>query len=161
LNIRLLPTESSGCARIPKIPSTGVSVLRMTKQDIFTRGNRFLLNRTPGTLCHHNTSHSRASSHEDTPPRDLSLSHVPATGTSHGKHLGSILRQDLSSRLVVDPARSTRPSPHTQDSRQDLPRFIIRLLLGLRHLVPISYGSHSPASHHRYNASKSKAVSNE
>jgi hypothetical protein len=73
-----------------------VSVLRVTKQDIFTRGNHFPLNRTPDTPCHHSTSHPRASSHEDTPPRDLSLSHVPATGTSHGEHLGSILRQDLS-----------------------------------------------------------------
>jgi hypothetical protein len=155
----------SGCARIPKTRSTGESVLRVTKQDIFTRGDRFPFNRTPGTPCHHSTSHPEASSHEDTPPQDLSLSHVPATGTSHGEHLGGILWQDLSSRLIVDPARSTRPSPHTQDSRQDLSRFIIRFLSGYYQVngssCLISNASHSPASHHRYNASKSKEVSNE
>jgi hypothetical protein len=75
---------------------------------------------------------------------------------SHGKRPGSIPRQDLSSRLVVDPARLTRPSPHTQDTRQDLSMFIIRLLAphALSH-----YASHPPASHHRYNASKSRAIS--
>jgi hypothetical protein len=122
---------ASGCARISKTRSTGVSILRVTKQDIFTRGNHFPLNGTPDTLCHHNTSHPGASSHEDTPPWDLSLSHVPAIGTSHGKRPGSILQQDLSSRLVVDPAQSSSPPPHTQDSRQDLPRFIIRFIIRL------------------------------
>jgi len=42
------------------------------------------------------TSHPGASSHEDTPLQDLSLSHVPAIGISHGERPGSVPRQDLS-----------------------------------------------------------------
>jgi hypothetical protein len=157
LNICLLPTEASRCARIPKTRSIGVSVLRVTKQDIFTRENHFSLNGTPGTPCHHSTSHPGASSHEDTPPRDLSLSHVPAIGTPHGERPGSILQQDLSSRLIIDPAWSTRPHHTPKTYAKISPSSLSGYYQVNGTSCLISNASHSPASHHRYNASKSKA----
>jgi hypothetical protein len=110
----------------------------VTKQDIFTKGPiGGLLNGTPGTPCHHSTSHPEASSHKDTPPQGLSLSHVPAIGISHGERPGSIpLGKTCPRDSSSYPARSTRPSPLTQDSCQDLLMFIIMLLSGYRHLVP-------------------------
>jgi hypothetical protein len=117
--------------------STNISVLRVTKQDIFTRGNRCPARRD--IRCPVLKQH--LPSRGFVPRRHSTPGPLPVTCTrhrylSHGKRPGSIPRQDLSSRLVVDPAQSTRPSPHTQDSRQDLPMFIITLLSGYRHLVP-------------------------
>jgi hypothetical protein len=80
--------------------------------------------------------------HEDTPPRDLLISHVPTTGTSHRGCPGHAPRR-----------MTRRPSPHTQDSCQDLPM----LLPDYRHQVPqpLTTILHT-ASHHIYNASRSK-----
>jgi len=46
--------------------------------------------------------------------------------TSHGKCLGSTSPHDLSHDSSYIPARSTRPSPYIQNTRQDLPMSVIR-----------------------------------
>jgi len=81
------------------------------------------LNGTPGHPVLNSTSHPDASSNEDTPLQDLSLSRVPATGISLGERRGSIPRQDSSQDSSYIPTQLTQPSPHTQDTRQDLPNF--------------------------------------
>jgi len=45
--------------------------------------------------------HPEASSHKDTPPQDLLISHAPATGTSHRGCPGRIPLARLVQRLVV------------------------------------------------------------
>jgi hypothetical protein len=104
--------RASGAQGFLRPGSQNIPVLRVTKQDIFTKGSTGgPLNGTPGTPCHHSTSHPGASSHEDTPPRDLSLSHVPTTGISHGECPGST----PSARLALETHRwilLSRLDPH-------------------------------------------------
>jgi hypothetical protein len=142
------PHRSEWHVRIPKTRSTNILVLRVTKQDMFTRGNRCPARwdiRRP-VLKQHLPSRGFVPRRHST-PRPLPVTCTRHKYLSHGKRPGNIPQQDLSSRLIVDPARSTRPSPHTQDTRQDLHMFIIRFLSGYWHLVPYLI---MPLTHHHH-----------
>jgi hypothetical protein len=70
-------------------------VLRGTRQDIFASGDN----------QHHVLQwhlHLGDLPHEESPPRDILLSHVPATGTSHRGCPGHIPLTILIQRLVVE-----------------------------------------------------------
>jgi hypothetical protein len=92
--------------------------------------------------------HPRASSHKDTPPQDL------LTSTCHRDLSRGMPRSHPSSKTCpkdssYDPVQSTQPSPHIQDTWQDLP--------GCYPIIGTKCLNHSQtiihhASHHRYNA---------